>query len=62
MWKLKVEGFCCPVPSEPRLPNQLGSEYHFVIVGTCTISPITAEQYRAKEQSLHVRRSYFAPG
>ena len=58
---MEVGSFCCPVLPEPRLPNQLGSEYHFVIVGTCTISPITAEPYRAKGQPLHVRRSCFAP-
>jgi len=56
-----VGGFCCPAPPEPRLPNHLGSEGHFIIVGTYTSSPITAEQYRAKDQPLHVRRSYFAP-
>src|ERR1700685_123406 len=56
-----MEGFWWPGAPGPRLPNQLGSEHHFIIVGTCTISPITAEPYRAKEQSLHVRRSCFAP-
>src|SRR6185437_4768468 len=58
---IRVGGFCCPAPPEPRLPNHLGSEGHFIIVGTYTSSPITAEPYRAKEQPLHVRRSYFAP-
>ena len=56
-----VGGFCCPAPPGPRLPNHLGSEGHFIIVGTYTSSPITAEQYRAKDQPLHVRRSCFAP-
>jgi hypothetical protein len=32
-----------------------------IIVGTYTSSPITAEPYRAKGLSLHVRRSCFAP-
>src|SRR5690242_17418444 len=57
----QVGSFCCPVLPEPRLPNHLGSEGHFIIVGTYTSSPITAEQYRAKDQPLHVRRSCFAP-
>ena len=45
----------------PGCAYLLGSEGHFVIVGTCTSSPITAEQHRAKEPPLHVRRSCFAP-
>ena len=39
----------------------LGSEYHFIIIGTYKNGPITAEPYRTKDTSLHARRSYFAP-
>src|SRR5262249_32130147 len=39
----------------------LGSEGHFIVVGTYTDSPITAEPCRAKATSLRVRRSCFAP-
>jgi len=56
----EVGGFCCHVPPERRIP--LGCEcYNMVVVGTYKNSPITAEQYRAKGQPLHARRSYFGP-
>ena len=32
-----------------------------VVVGNYKFSPITVVQCRAKERSLHLRRSYFAP-
>ena len=42
--------FCCPALPGLRLPIQLGSERHFVIVGTCTISPITVNHAGQKQR------------
>ena len=56
-----MEGLLLPGAPPSRAYLVLGSEYHFIIVGTYTISPITAEPCRAKATSLRVRRSYFTP-
>ena len=55
-------GFCCPVLPPNRAYRLCSNSEHLrVIVGTCKVSPMTAEQYRAKSRSLPCVSSLFRP-